>query len=105
MTNRKSYTEEFKREAIRLAEEKGNLSAVARDLGIAESLIAKWKKSLQSQPENPFPGKGNPSDPELAQLKRDYARLKEENEILNASRAGAPLWQQKAVGIFTSRPQ
>ena len=94
MTQRKSYTEDFKREAIRLASERGNLSAVARDLGIAESLIAKWKKSVASQPENPFPGKGNPSDPELAQLKRENARLKEEVEIL-----------KKAVGIFTNRPQ
>jgi len=68
-------------------------------------LIAKWKKSVESQPENPFPGKGNPSDPELAQLKRENARLKEENEILNCQSGWRTLWQQKAVGIFTSRPQ
>ena len=44
--------------------------------------------------ENPFPGQGNAQDPELAQLKREMARLREENEIL-----------KKAVGIFTIRPQ
>ena len=31
---RRSFTEEFKREAVRLAIERGNVSAVARDLGI-----------------------------------------------------------------------
>lgn len=43
MKARKSYTEEFKREAVRLAEERGNFCAVARDLGISESMIHRWK--------------------------------------------------------------
>ena len=93
MNERKSYTEEFKREAVRLADERGNLSAVARDLGINQSLIHKWKRQMQTDQPVTFPGKGNSHDPELAQLKRDYARLQEENEIL-----------KKAVGIFTNRP-
>ena len=100
MTQRKSYTAEFKREAIRLANERGNSTSVARDLGIPESLIPKWKKSLEAQEAsafpgkgNPFPGKGNAADPDLAQLKRENTRLKEEVEIL-----------KKAVGIFTSHP-
>ena len=36
---RRSFTEEFKREAVRLAVERGNVSAVARDLGINESVL------------------------------------------------------------------
>ena len=90
---RKVYTEEFKRDAVRLATERGNTPAVARDLGIHESLLSKWKRSLRATPERPFPGHGNPQDLELAQMKRELARLKEENEIL-----------KKAVGIFTVRP-
>ena len=35
---RRSFTQEFKREAVRLATERGNVSAVARDLGINESV-------------------------------------------------------------------
>ncbi|NBC15772.1 MAG: transposase [Bacteroidetes bacterium] len=38
MTTRQSYTREFKREAVRLAEERGNRSATARDLGIHPSM-------------------------------------------------------------------
>jgi transposase len=97
---RRSFTEEFKREAVRLAIERGNVSAVARDLGISESVLNRWKRQVQQQeaqqsgPGNrPFPGNGNARDQELAKIQRENARLKEENAIL-----------KKAVGIFTSRP-
>jgi transposase len=94
MTERRSFTEEFKREAVRLAKERGNVSATARDLGVSENTLQNWTKQLQQTPENPFPGNGNPRDKEFAQLQRELRRLKEENEIL-----------KKAVGIFTVRPQ
>jgi transposase len=94
MTVRKSFTEEFKREAVRLAKERGNISAAARDLGISDNTLQSWKKQLEQTPENAFPGNGNPRDPETAQLQRELRRLKEENEIL-----------KKAVGIFIVRPQ
>lgn len=94
MESRRSYTDEFKREAVRLAQERGNLAEVARNLGIAESLIYRWRQRLQESPDRPFPGHGQPRDEELASVQRENARLKEENEIL-----------KKAVGIFTSRPR
>ena len=93
-TVRKSYTEEFKREAVRLAKERGNISAAARNLGISDNTLQAWKKQLEQTPENAFPGNGNPRDPETARLQRENARLKEEVEIL-----------KKAVGIFIVRPQ
>lgn len=94
MSERKTYTDEFKREAVRLCEERGNISAVARDLGIDHSILRDWKRRLASGAERPFPGKGNPHDAELAQLRRENARLREDNEIL-----------KKAVGIFTKGPK
>src|SRR5580704_10951233 len=93
-TVRKAYTEEFKREAVRLAKERGNIRAVARDLGVSDTSLENWKKQLEKTPQNAFPGNGNPRDPEMAQLQRELRRVKEENEIL-----------KKAVGIFTVRPQ
>ena len=97
---RRSFTEEFKREAVRLAIERGNVSAVARDLGIHESVLNRWKRRLQQETQQrpgpgtrTFPGNGNARDQELAKLQRELARVKQENEIL-----------KKAVGIFTSRP-
>lgn len=93
-TSRKTYTEEFKREAVSLLEKSGNKSKVARDLGIHLSLLRKWQQKIKQNGEKPFPGKGKPGDEEMSLLKRENARLKEENEIL-----------KKAVGIFSSRPR
>lgn len=93
-TTRKSYTEEFKREAVALVQKTGNRAQVARELGIHASLLQKWQEKLDSNPDRPFPGKGNPQNEELAQLKKENTRLKEEVEIL-----------KKAVGIFSKRPQ
>ena len=90
----KTYTEEFKRDAVRLAGERGNVSAVARDLGIDSSNLRQWIKLVKSASDHPFPGKGNPQDPELAALLKENARLREDNEIL-----------KKAVGIFTKLPR
>ena len=53
---RRSFTDEFKREAVRLAVERGNVSAVARDLGINESVLNRWKRGLQEEAE--IPGSG-----------------------------------------------
>lgn len=93
MTERKSFTAEFKREAVRLAKERGSIRAVARDLGVSANSLQTWKKQLELTPENAFPGNGNPRDKETAQLQRELRLLKEENEIL-----------KKAVGIFSIRP-
>lgn len=87
---RRVYTEEFKRDAVRMAQERGNLRATAHDLGISETVLSRWKSALNQSAENPFPGNGNPKDPELARLERENARLREENAIL-----------KKAVGIFS----
>ena len=89
-TVRKSYTAEFKREAVRLAKERGNIAAAARDLGVSDTSLENWKRELEQKPESAFPGNGNPRDKETAQLQRELKRLQEENEIL-----------KKAVGIFT----
>lgn len=91
---RKVYTEEYKRNAVNLALERGNIAAAARELGISDNTLQAWKLQFEREPQNPFPGHGNPRDPEMANLQREIARLKEENEIL-----------KKAMGIFTPRPK
>jgi transposase len=91
---RRVFTEEFKRDAVRFAKERGNISQMAHDLGVHESVLGRWKRQLEASPERPFPAKGNAQDPEWATLKRELARVKEENEIL-----------KKAVGLFTVKLQ
>ena len=54
MSKKKYYSAEFKKEAVRLAEDCGNKSqrgrpAVARDLGIHATVIGKWQKQMQTE--------------------------------------------------------
>jgi transposase len=80
-TVRKSFTEEFKREAVRLAKERGNISAAARDLGISDNTLQAWKKQLEQTPENAFPGNANPRDPQTARLQREPVADADAGEI------------------------
>ena len=91
---RKAYSPEFKREAVRAATESGNLSRTARELGIRPEMLRKWRDALATHAEKAFPGNGHARDAERMALLRDNARLKEEVAIL-----------KKAVGIFSSRPR
>ncbi len=51
---RKQYTAEFKREAVRLMAQNGlRAAAVARGLGINPNLLGKWKRQLAGQVEAP----------------------------------------------------
>ena len=93
METRRKYTKEFKEEAVHLAEKSGNKSQVAKDLGIHVSLLGRWKRELLEGGKIAFPGKGKPRDEEMAQMKKENTRLKEEVEIL-----------KKAMGIFSRRP-
>lgn len=65
-----------------MAKGRSNISQVARDLGMHESVLTRWRQRLEASPERLFPGQGNPQDPELAHLRRENARLNEDNEIL-----------------------
>jgi transposase len=94
MQRKRRFTDEFKIAAVRRWEETKNFNAVGRELGVAPSLVRKWRDQLRDESEVVFPGKGHSSAPEMAQAKREIARLKEENTIL-----------KKAIGYFTERPR
>lgn len=93
MSTRRTHTKAFKEQAVRLAETNG-FAQTGRDLDVRPSLIRKWKKRLEEDGQRAFPGKGHARDAELYQIKRENARLKEENAIL-----------KKAVGIFSISPR
>ena len=87
----KTYTKEFKQEAVRLMESTDKPAAeVAMELGIRRNQLYKWKQQLALKGEAAFSGGGRPStdnQSELASLKRENERLKEENEILKKAAA------------------
>jgi transposase len=82
---RKTYSREFKTEAVRLITEKGySIAEASRNLGVEYSVLRRWKHLLSGDPDNAFPGKGRlkAADEELRRLKRELERVKEERDIL-----------------------
>jgi len=87
---RKSYSREFKSEAVRLITEKGySIAEASRNLGVEYSVLRRWKLELSSDPDNAFPGKGKlkAPDEEMRHLKRELDRVKEERDILKKALA------------------
>lgn len=90
MEKRQRYTAEFKREAVRLLKQADKPVAVlARELGVPRTKLHQWVREAESKGDQAFPGSGRPkaSNEQLAVLKRENARLKEENEILKKAAA------------------
>ena len=87
----KTYTREFKQEAVRLMETTDRpATEVAMELGIRRNQLYKWKQQLAVKGEAAFTGGGRPktgSQSELALLKRENGQLREENEILKKAAA------------------
>ena len=87
---RKTYSPEFKMEAVSLITQKGySIAEASRNLGIDYSVLQRWKKQLSDDPQNAFPGKGNlrAADQDLRQAQRELARVKEERDILKKALA------------------
>jgi transposase len=94
---RKTYTREFKLEAVRLLETSGKSSReIARDLGICSTALSRWKRELTERGEDAFPGQGRlMADEEyIRKLERENEILRQERDIL-----------KKAVAIFTKPNQ
>jgi transposase len=87
---KRTFTPEFKMDAVRLVTEQGyKTSETARNLGIHQSVLNRWKKLLASDGKNAFPGKGHltPEKEELQQLRKEVQRLKMERDILKKATA------------------
>lgn len=83
MSKRRKFSAEFKRGAVEQASQPGiSCAQVARELGISANLLTRWKRELHSQGKVVFAGTGTPRDEELAQLKRELARVKKERDFL-----------------------
>lgn len=95
---RKTYSAEFKEQAVRLVTEQGlSIAQAARDLGLNDNMLSRWKRQLEAkgqQGEQAFPGHGRPRDEELARLRRELEIARQERDIL-----------KKAVSIFSQAPR
>ena len=87
---RKTYTPEFKREAVRLVTEHHyGMAEAARNLGINTNMLRRWKRELAENENGAFPGKGrfSPEQEELHRLRAENKRLGMEREILKKATA------------------
>ncbi len=86
--SRRRFSEEFKREAVRLAYGTDrSLAEVARELDVGAEQIRRWRKRFDHQESL-----GPEEDPaqELTRVRRELGRVKQERDIL-----------KKALAIFS----
>lgn len=82
----KSYSKEFKEDAVLLIIEHGySVAKAAEAVGVRENLLYRWKQQYE---ENQSPGALSADERlELAKLRKENKRLKMEREILKKASA------------------
>jgi transposase len=87
---RKTYTREFKLQALKMLAAQGlSVAEVARRLGIRDNLLRNWKQGAQEQGADAFPGHGHPTpaEDELRTLRAEVHRLRAERDLLKKAAA------------------
>ena len=81
---RRHHTREFKLEAVRLAAVFDKTKAkIARELGIRVNQLRQWRLDLEDEERNGVPKQElATAEQDLGALRRENARLREENELL-----------------------
>jgi transposase len=93
---RKSYTREFKLQAVRMMADQGlSVAEVARRLGVGENCLRNWRAAAREKGEAAFPGHGHlpPDEDEVRRLRLEVQRLRAERDLL-----------KKAAAYFASPP-
>jgi len=90
---RRHHDRSFKIEAVGLSLQPGRtVAGVARDLGIHENQLWRWRKQLTD--EGMFGGASDPNQSEVSRLRRQLAEVTEERDIL-----------KKALAVLSRRGQ
>ena len=91
---RRTFTKEFKLNAVELSYSRGNIVELANELKIRPELLYRWRSEFASCQGTSFPGNGNPKmteeQKEIARLQKELAEMQMERDIL-----------KKAVRIFS----
>jgi transposase len=83
MSKRRKYSPEFKHEAVALTRQPGvSCRQIALEIGINPNMLTRWKREANEASGKAFGGSGTPRDQEIAELKRELARLKKERDFL-----------------------
>lgn len=79
MERRRTFSREFKLEAVKLVTERGvAVAQAAKDLDVHDNVLRKWVRELGDEPLEAFPGNGKQKaqDAEIARLREEVAKLK-----------------------------
>jgi transposase len=90
---KRTYTREFKLDAIHMAEAGDRtIAEIERDLGLGQGQIYHWKEQFDAEGAEAFPGKGHlpPQEERIRRLERENEILRQERDIL-----------KKAITIFS----
>ena len=83
MATRRSWSEEFKREAVELASQPGVIKKqLAEELGVGYGLLGRWCRERRALGDKAFLGQGKSRDEVMSGLKRELARVKKERDFL-----------------------
>ncbi|WP_425597014.1 IS3 family transposase [Shewanella algicola] len=88
MTKRKTYSKEFKLDAIALVREQNySIAEASRNLEVSAQLLGRWIKESENDDGHAFRGNGKltPEQKEIRQLKAQVKRLEMEREIFKKS--------------------
>jgi transposase len=97
MATKKRYSEEFKRDAIRLQETSGkSVSEIERELGLSHNLLRQWKKRYQVNATSNELERSAVEQlrTELRQAQRELEIVRQERDIL-----------KKTIRIFSQEVQ
>jgi len=85
----KHYTDDFKRDAVRLMEKRGGrtVAQVADDLGCSEFNLYKWAQKFGTQAADEPTESGESLEQEVRRLRKENAVLREEKAILKKAAA------------------
>ena len=83
MTHRRKFSAEYKREAVAMLNAPGvHVGQIAAELGIGATVLGRWRRELQQESTQAFPGHGRPREEELVLLRRELSRVTKERDFL-----------------------
>ena len=93
---RRQYDENYKRHAVELTLQGRTVGAVARELGVPESILYEWRRKYAPQPgvQTGAPQSLEEATQEIARLRGELVRMQERETVL-----------KKSLGILSETPE
>src|SRR4029453_17629740 len=104
---RRSFSREFKLEAVRLVRERGvSVAQAAGDLDPHQNMLRNWVRDFAADPAQAFPGQGQmkPEQAEIERLRREVQKLKAERWKASSLPSRSSAWPARSTARGT-RPE